>query len=263
MGKDRKNQSGVAKSVLDAMLDNHGQQLANLAGRWQDESEYEDFAEYEDVMKTMVPEGCEFFYGITEPFGFIMKGKDLTYQVDIKEKADGATVGWKPIKKLPPKPEFEPKEFDHHLDTSALTADEERQQYEDAPTYGIGHAAPREIETPAPAKTAKPTPTLDEALATARKENPNRYAHVVAVTELTKDGDPKRVIIECSDPQTKQVGGQDVSVCEKTREIAVQDLFQVYRCAACADRAVRKARRNRAKAKTKALKQQIRLAKGN
>lgn len=137
---------------------------------------------------------------------------------------------------------------------AAPTDDEAKQDV--APSAGV----------PAPAKPAKAErvlPTLDEALATAKQENPTRYARVVRVTELTKDGSPKRVVIECADPQTKQAApGVDESVCEGTREIAVQDLFQVECCAACADRKVRKARRNRAKARDKAARATVRALKG-
>jgi hypothetical protein len=108
---------------------------------------------------------------------------------------------------------------------------------------------------PQQTKKVKVLPTLDEALDIARKENPHRFAHVERVTELTNDGSPKRVVIRCTDPQTKMEGGKEVSVCEGTREIAIQDLFQVYRCTACADRVVRKARRLRSKARVKRAKQ--------
>jgi hypothetical protein len=105
--------------------------------------------------------------------------------------------------------------------------------------------------TPA-AKVTKQPKSLGVALTEISDLAERRgYATVIGVTEQTKDGSAKRVLIECGDPQTKQEGGQDVSVCEKTREIAVQDLFQVRCCAACADRLVRKARRNRAKARNK------------
>jgi hypothetical protein len=51
-----------------------------------------------------------------------------------------------------------------------------------------------------------------------------------------------------------------VSVCQGTREIAVQDLFQVHRCAACQDRVVKLARRAKAKARIKSLKAMVRKA---
>lgn len=116
--------------------------------------------------------------------------------------------------------------------------------------------------TPKASKPARVLPTVAEALSTAKAANPGRYANVIEVTELTKDGEPKRVVIKCSDPQTKHdAGGQVVSVCETTREIAVQDLFQVQCCAACAERKVRIARRDRAKRKNKALRAAIKAAK--
>jgi hypothetical protein len=121
------------------------------------------------------------------------------------------------------------------------------------------------IEAPATPKAKaepKPLPTLDEALATAKAESPDRYAHVVRVVSQTKDGRPARVVITCSDPQTKQgTNGEQVSVCEGEREIATQDLFQVRCCAACADRIVRRARRNRTKARIRALRDAAKASK--
>lgn len=112
-------------------------------------------------------------------------------------------------------------------------------------------------------KVAKVLPTPTEALATAKQDNPSRYEHVLRVTEQSKDGSPKRVVIACSDKQYKQApDGTLVSGCEGEREIATQDLFQVTSCAWCADRKVRKARRNRAKSRDKALRAQAKAMRG-
>jgi hypothetical protein len=112
-----------------------------------------------------------------------------------------------------------------------------------------------------PAKKVKVLPTLDEALAKAREAKPALYLNVIRVIQLTKDGEPKRVIIKCQDPQTKKEGDKEVSVCAVEREIAVQDLFQVTRCLPCADRVVRKQRRARQKSRMKRLKQADRARK--
>lgn len=58
---------------------------------------------------------------------------------------------------------------------------------------------------------------------------------VIEVTEATEKGRPARVTIECQDPQ---VDGNGESVCVKTRNIAIQDLFQVERCESCQARTV-------------------------
>jgi hypothetical protein len=50
------------------------------------------------------------------------------------------------------------------------------------------------------------------------------------------------------------------SVCAGTREIATQDLFQVRACAPCAERAVRIARRAKAKARMVLAKAALRAA---
>lgn len=60
---------------------------------------------------------------------------------------------------------------------------------------------------------------------------------------------PYRVVIECQDPQDVDT---DDDICEGEREIAVQDLFQVYRCEPCQKRAVNRRRRERRKEKAAA-----------
>lgn len=114
------------------------------------------------------------------------------------------------------------------------------------------------VETPKAPKAEKPVETPEQALARLKRENAARFAHVVSIAAMGKTG-PTRVVIECDDPQTKL----GTPVCTKTREIAVQDLFQVHRCAACQDRVVRRARREKAKARVKALKAMARAAKAS
>lgn len=65
------------------------------------------------------------------------------------------------------------------------------------------------------------------------KDADNRYAHVTGVVEASPAGRPIRVAIKCQDPQ---VDGEGTSVCQKTREIAIQDAFQVNRCESCQSR---------------------------
>lgn len=74
---------------------------------------------------------------------------------------------------------------------------------------------------------------------------------VAEITEYGTSGRPTRVLINCQDPQ---VNGKGESVCEHTRYIAVQDLFQVNRCHACQKRAVAIYRNQLAKAKRAAAK---------
>jgi hypothetical protein len=133
-----------------------------------------------------------------------------------------------------------------------------------APAAAPAAAAP---ETPAAAAPAaapapKPIPSPEDALAAARAADPARWSLVLRVTEQTPKGAPKRVVIRCSDPQTKQdPDGVRRSVCEGEREIATQDLFQVRCCAPCADRLVRRARRDRAKRRDKSLRAAARAAR--
>jgi hypothetical protein len=94
--------------------------------------------------------------------------------------------------------------------------------------------------------TTKQFPTADESLAAARLQNAARYARVERVVAQTTDGRPARVVVVCS-----------VEGCSTERECAVQDLFQVHRCVAHQDAAVRSARAGRAKKRTTSLKGRI------
>lgn len=48
-------------------------QLAYLYERWGDESKYEDWQGYEEVMRSYMPKGMEFLRGTKRPFGFHCK----------------------------------------------------------------------------------------------------------------------------------------------------------------------------------------------
>lgn len=120
----------------------------------------------------------------------------------------------------------------------------------------VAPAPAPEAKTEQAPKAAKPIPTPAEALAAARAADPARWELVEAVTEQTPKGEPKRVRIRCSDPQTRQ--GE--SVCRGHREIATQDLFQVRRCEACQDRVLKRARRERTKARLRKAKALLRAS---
>lgn len=99
-------------------------------------------------------------------------------------------------------------------------------------------------------------PTPDELRAKAEAQaamvsGANGRAKILQVTEISTRGTPARVVIECLDPQ---VDGQGNSVCEGTREIAIQDHFQVTRCVPCQARRVQLYRNDRARARRSAKK---------
>lgn len=112
----------------------------------------------------------------------------------------------------------------------------------------------------AAAKAEKVVETPEQILTRLKsaKETKERWAPVVRITEMGKSG-PIRVVIQCTDPQT--VKGENI--CAGEREIAVQDLFQVRRCAPCQKRVTRSARRERQKAKDKALRAAVKANKAS
>jgi hypothetical protein len=70
------------------------------------------------------------------------------------------------------------------------------------------------------------------------RELTERYPSILSFAAYGPGG-PTRVEIACDDPQVRQ----GTPICEGTREIAVQDLFQVHRCEACQAYVTRKTRR--------------------
>lgn len=77
-------------------------------------------------------------------------------------------------------------------------------------------------------------------------------SRIIDVTEVTAKGNPARVIVKCADPQTNGAGD---SVCDKTREVAIQDVFQVLRCVPCQKRTVQIYRNGLARARRKELRE--------
>jgi hypothetical protein len=68
------------KALLDAAFDAMGETIANLAGRWDDEQEYEGFPDYEKVLKAVLKElapSLIFMSATKRPFGFFLAVPDF------------------------------------------------------------------------------------------------------------------------------------------------------------------------------------------
>lgn len=73
--------------------------LSNLYGRWQDEKEYEDFAEYAKAMKKMVATTkIKFIKAAKRPFGFIVDTGGETHRY-IQVYINSRYIGWKAVKR--------------------------------------------------------------------------------------------------------------------------------------------------------------------
>lgn len=85
-----------------------------------------------------------------------------------------------------------------------------------------------------------------EALVDQRAKDPEApgWENVIEVVKVTDTGKPARVWIECQ--------MQDEEVCDGTREIAAQDVFQVSRCIPCQKRSINRRRRERRKDRAEA-----------
>ncbi len=103
---------------------------------------------------------------------------------------------------------------------------------------------PAPVAVPQAAQKKAEPMTMEQALSAAKTAF---GAHIIGVTDTGVKGQATRVKIKCTDPQ--QVQG--VSVCEGTREIAIQDAFQVVRCRACQARVERKKRQQKRSLKLK------------
>ena len=65
--------------------------LSNLFGRWQDEREYEDIADYGKAIAAQLPEGFKLIAMQKRPFGFKFGiGTDAVY----KMTANSRSIGW-------------------------------------------------------------------------------------------------------------------------------------------------------------------------
>lgn len=115
-------------------------------------------------------------------------------------------------------------------------------------TPAVAPAASAPVATPRPydlaAVMAEAKARREAKAEAAEQELLAKYPHILRVVERGERG-PKRVVIVCTDPHPR-------ARCDGEREIATQDLFQVRRCASCAEKAVRVARREKAKARAKA-----------
>lgn len=96
-----------------------------------------------------------------------------------------------------------------------------------------------------------PEALLSNARAYAKKIG-QKGSRVVEVTDVTSGGNPARVVVKCIDPQTNGTGE---SVCADTREVAVQDMFQVVRCVPCQKRSVQIYRNRLARARRSELRE--------
>jgi len=69
--------------------------MSNLYARWQNEKDYEDFAEYVEVIKkNAIKNGAKFIKAGRRPFGYVWEMNDRTYQTEVSAK----TIGYKRIK---------------------------------------------------------------------------------------------------------------------------------------------------------------------
>lgn len=132
--------------------------------------------------------------------------------------------------------------------STAKAATTRKPKAEKATKQESAAAAPAEAAPAVPqaANSVKAEPmSLEQALKTAQTQFGK---HILEVTQQGVKGNATRVKIKCTDPQ--QVQG--VSVCNLTREIAIQDAFQVKRCTACQARIERKKRQAKRSEKAKA-----------
>lgn len=91
MKKQEKTKT-VAEQVFNALENT----MTYLYGRWLDESAYEDFADYEKVMKREIEkiQGAEFLKGTKRPFGCHFKVGEKIYEYTVNTR----NIGYKRIR---------------------------------------------------------------------------------------------------------------------------------------------------------------------
>lgn len=79
---------------INAMFDTMAERIAYLHARWQDEKEYEDFAEYRRVVEKRLPEGFTLTDMTKRPFAFTFTiGTPALYWMGVR----GDHVCWRRI----------------------------------------------------------------------------------------------------------------------------------------------------------------------
>jgi hypothetical protein len=71
------NKAQLVYNELNKLMAPHFAPLDCLKARWDDEKEFEDFADYAAVMKNHVPAGWTFIKATKSPFGFSMKKENF------------------------------------------------------------------------------------------------------------------------------------------------------------------------------------------
>ena len=66
---------------IDALLEQRGEELCYLYDRWQDEQEYEDFAEYREAVQRIIPHTITKF--TQSPFAIYFSTDEADYKVRI------------------------------------------------------------------------------------------------------------------------------------------------------------------------------------
>lgn len=85
----------TTEEIIDRMVNNKrlAQSMYGLRQRWEDEKEYEDWAEYEKVLKGWAEAwGCEFVKGTKRPFGMKVKHNEAQLHYKLKLAAKSFSV---------------------------------------------------------------------------------------------------------------------------------------------------------------------------
>jgi len=87
-----KQRRDAAYNSAEAIWERLENTMANLAARWQDESEYEDIRDYQNVIQQQLPEGTVIERMVPRPFGFIMQHQGERYRIEVANHGYGIKV---------------------------------------------------------------------------------------------------------------------------------------------------------------------------
>ena len=85
--------------VSEFVNGSRGAKLADLYGRWLDEREYEDFADYATAMSKLMPDCFKFVKGTKQPFGFHAScaGKMVAITAKVVGKGIKVHASWRSL----------------------------------------------------------------------------------------------------------------------------------------------------------------------
>jgi predicted transcriptional regulator len=98
--EDTMDNATAHKAIIEMINGDVATTLLNLKERWDDEKEYEDWANYVKVLRKLTPKGFKFVKAGKRPFAITMAAAGNNYRlfVKVKKSYTCVTADMKPVK---------------------------------------------------------------------------------------------------------------------------------------------------------------------